>query len=177
MTTNAYNPAPIHVKEKQMIELGSIVFEKATGSKGMVTHMQVEINNNRLYLFQPQGINPETGHPVKKIWVVEERLEGGTRIPEPDLPLNVLGTQVTDIATGFTGTAVSLCLHISGCVHVDVQPSGKLEKTGAAIEFCDFDIRRLKGDAIPVLTKEEIQASQKEKPSPVDVPKISRSFN
>lgn len=160
-----------------MIELGSMVTEKATGVKGMLTHMQVEINNNRLYLFQPQGINPETGHPVKKIWVVEERLEGGIRIPEPDLPLNVLGTEVTDMATGFTGTAVSLCLHISGCVHIDVQPSGTLAKTGAAIEACDFDIRRLKGNAIPVLTKEEIRVSQKEKPSPIDVPKIIRTCN
>lgn len=175
MTTNAYNPAP--KQEKQMIELGSIVFEKATGTKGMLTHMQVEINNARLYLFQPQGINPETGHPVKKLWVVEERFVGGARISEPDLPLNVLGTEVTDIATGFSGTAVSLCLHISGCVHVNVQPSGVLEKTGAAIEECDFDIRRLKGEAIPVLTKEEIKVSQKEKPSPVDVPKIRRTCN
>jgi hypothetical protein len=175
MTTNAPRQAPSQVKT--IIELGSIVTEKATASRGMLTHMQVETNNTRMYLFQPNGLNPETGHPVKKMWVVEERLEGGQRIVEPELPLAVLGTKVTDIATGFTGIAVSIVLHISGCVHVNVQPRGKLDKTGAAIEECDFDIRRLKGEAIPVMTKAEIVADQKVKPSPIDIPKRTFSAN
>ncbi len=149
-----------------MIKLGSPVMDCATQLPGMVTHMQVEMNKSVYYLFQPRGLSPETGEPVKGLWVVGTRLQGGETIPMPALPLEVIGTEVEDRASGFAGVAVSICLHISGCVHVSVQPKGRFEKTGAAVCACDFDIRRLQGAAIKPMTEQEREADQAEKPSP-----------
>lgn len=152
-----------------MKALGSIVTDSATGNVGMVTHMQVEIGGARWYAFQPRGLNPETGSPVDSCWVVAERLVGGEDEPEPPMPLNVLGTMVTDEASGFTGIATGICLHISGCVHVSVQPRGKLAKTGAAPKSESFDIRRLVGPAIKPMTKQERAADQLVRPSPIAI--------
>jgi len=153
-------------RKGNMIKLGSVVTESATGLTGMVTHLQIEMDRQRYVLFQPRGLNPETGKPVNSMWVVESRLSGGQMIPEPDLPVGVLGTDVEDSASGFAGVATSIVLHISGCVHVCVQPKGKLEKTGAAVEAHDFDIRRLTGPAIKVMSDSEREVDQREKPSP-----------
>jgi hypothetical protein len=152
-----------------MIKLGSQVTETATGLPGMVTQMQVEMNQQRYYLFQPRGLNPEDGTPVKRFWCVETRISGGEIIPDVKMPVEVLGTEVEDTASGFAGVATAICLHISGCVHVTVQPKGKLAKTNAAVEAHDFDIRRLKGDAIKPMTETERQADQTAKPSPENI--------
>lgn len=152
-----------------MIALGSIVTDKVTGLTGMVTHLQVDMAGQRHMLFQPRGLNPKTGQPVKRHWLVESRLKGGKQVEEPKLPIEALGTEVEDLASGFKGTAVSLQLHISGCVHLEVQPKGMLKEDGAAVETVDFDIRRLKGKAIPKMTEEQREVEQKAKPSPVDV--------
>jgi len=135
-----------------MIKLGSIAKDTATGLKGMVTVLQVGMDGRHFYLVQPKGLNPETRQPVKRLWVVESRLEGGEHAEIPDLPVEVLGTQVEDVATGFSGMAVNLLLHISGCVHVEIQPPGAL-KSGDAVESCNFDIRQLKGKAIAAQTE------------------------
>lgn len=134
----------------------------------MVTHLQIEMNGQRYLNFQPRGLNPETGLPMKRMWVVETRISGGEIVDEPNLPINVLGTEVEDEASGFKGTATAIQLHISGCVHVSVQPSGKLPKTGETIDACDFDIRRLKGDAIPKMSEPQRDKDQAEKPSPAN---------
>lgn len=152
-----------------MKALGSIVTDTATGNDGMVTHLQIEMGGARFYSFQPRGLNPETGSPVESTWVVPDRLTGGDDEPEPELPLNVLGTLVTDEASGFSGIATGICLHISGCVHVTVQPRGKLTKTGAAPRSESFDIRRLVGDSIKRMTKQQRAADQAARPSPVFV--------
>jgi hypothetical protein len=148
-----------------MIELGSEVEDKATGLKGMVTCLQIEMNKSVYYTFQPKGLNPKTGQPVEGMWLVEERLTGGARIDMPDLPVNVLGTIVEDKASGFKGLAVSLVYHLNGCVHFNIQPQG-LQETGAPIETHNFDIRRLTGEAIKPMTKEVKKADEKERPSP-----------
>src|SRR5438132_538386 len=81
-------------------------------------------------------------------WLVGERVERGVMVEDPYLALDVLGTEVEDEASGFKGKAVASVLHINGCLHIDVQPSGILEETGTRIEPQNFDIRRLKGKAI-----------------------------
>lgn len=160
-----------------MIKLGSQVTEIATGLPGMVTHLQIEMDGQNYVFFQPRGLSPGDGKPIKGMWVVQSRLTGGEIIKEPNIPIEVLGTQVEDTATGFTGIATAICLHISGCVHVDVQPNGRLEKTGAPIEVCNFDIRRLKGDAIKPMTESERTADQTEKPSPAEVERYEPGFH
>ncbi len=149
-----------------MIRLGSEVIDVVTKQRGMVTHLNIDMSGQENFIFQPRGLSPETGQPVKRHWVPENRLEGGERIPKPDLPLSVLGTEVEDCASGFKGTAIGITLHISGCVHIDVQPATIIDKTGAVAEPMDFDIRRLKGKALKKLTDKERDASQKAHPSP-----------
>jgi hypothetical protein len=148
-----------------MIKLGSNVTDAATGIEGMVTHLQIEMDLSEYYQFQPKGLNPKSGQPVDRMWLVEKRLEGGEIVEDVELPTQVLGTIVEDTASGFLGMAVSLVYHINGCVHFNVQAKG-LQDTGAPIETCNFDIRRLKGEAIEPMTVEEQKVDEKKRPSP-----------
>lgn len=151
-----------------MIALGTIVRDTATGLKGMLTHYQIEMCDQRYYSFQPSGLNNKTGQPAKNYWIVEDRIAGGQHGVEPDLPTQVIGTQATDLASGFSGTIISICLHISGCVHALVMPKGVL-KTGEAKDSCDFDLRRLAGPAITKLTEAARRLDEKKRPSPMRV--------
>lgn len=149
-----------------MKQLGIMCTDTVTGLKGMLTHFHVELNGARFYNFQPHGLNPKTGQPQEMLWIVEGRVSGGQDVDEPDLPVNVLGTQVQDKASGFSGTATALTLHINGCVHIIVQPKGRLAETGDTIKQHEFDIRRLVGDAIKALTEDEYQKDIVKRPSP-----------
>lgn len=160
-----------------------MVVDVATGLAGMVTHANWSLNHVVQYAFQPSGLSPEDGQPVKRSWMEIERLDGAAGRPlvyqvltMDDVPLQVLGTQVEDKATGFAGMAISLTLHMSGCVHVIVQPKAVVAKTGAPVESSDFDIRRLKGVAIPELTEEQVDEDRKAKPSPVGDSMPHRNF-
>jgi hypothetical protein len=155
--------------EITFMELGEFVTEKASETRGMLTHFALEPEGGRHYLFQPHGLNPETGLPISSFWITESRIVGGTKITV-DLPTEVLGTQVEDKASGYKGLALDMVYHINGCVHFNVKPKGTIAKTGATIAAQEFDIRRLKGEAIPELSKEEIKKSQEEKPSPMESP-------
>jgi hypothetical protein len=148
-----------------MIELGSYVTDEATGLDGMVVNLQIEMDLSEFYYFQPRGLNPKSLQPTEGMWLVEKRLSGGKRIASPDLPTHVLGTLVEDDASGFKGIAVSMVYHINGCVHFNVQAKG-LQDTGAPIQTCNFDIRRLKGRLILPMTKEEQKKDEVKNPSP-----------
>jgi hypothetical protein len=155
----------------KIIKPGSVVTDKGTGLKGMITHVVMEMGNTILYIFQPPGINPEDGQPVGRLWVVAGRLEGGEMIDLPDfIDLSILGTEATDEASGFSGIITNLTLHISGCVHAAVQPQKKHPKNGGRIDACDFDLRRLTGPKLKKLTESEREKSQRERPSPSDKP-------
>jgi hypothetical protein len=157
-----------------MIKLGSIVTDVATGLKGMLILYQVSMDGSRQYVMQPEGLDRETCQPVKPIWLVPTRISGGEIIPEPDLSTQILGTQVEDEATGFSGTAIDVLLFMSGCLHVTVQPKGKLDKTGASVQPHDFDILRLKGKAIVPMTEPQKEERKKEKPSPMGIERQDR---
>jgi len=152
-------------------DLGKMVTDKASELEGMLTHAQFSEGGEIAYLFQPKGLNPEDGQPVKSMWLIgENRIKGGTKTDLP-IPLELIGTVATDKATGFKGKIIHLTLHISGCLHALIQPRGHVKKTGAMIEPCDFDIRRLSGRKIPKLTASQLKKSQKKKPSPAPVPR------
>lgn len=150
----------------EIIKLGSMVVDRITGMKGMVTKLDFQPDGFMYYVFQPRGLSPDNGLPVDGFWGTPGRFEGGERVAAPEIPLGILGTKVEDMATGFQGKVVSLTLHMSGCLHASVQPAGKCAKTGGAFPAGEFDLRRLKGPAIPVMTDAERAADQREKPSP-----------
>lgn len=155
----------------RIYKLGSITTDPASGIKGMLTHVLFETAVRPMYyLFQPEGLSPEDGQPVRAHWLISEKITANTPTADIDLPLEVIGTQARDLASGFAGTVVSLTLHISGCVHVAIQPKGALKKTGAKADSCEFDIRRCAGPAIPVLTAGYVERDRKARPSPSHTP-------
>jgi hypothetical protein len=132
----------------------------------MLVHLQLEMDLSLHYHFQPKGLNPETGQPVRAMWIKESRIKGG-KVVNVDFPTEMLGSIVTDKASGFKGTVTALILHISGCMHALIQPKTVVKKTKAPVEAMDIDIRRLSGVKVPKLTVAEKKKSIKKKPSPV----------
>jgi hypothetical protein len=150
-----------------MYRLYAPMIEKTSGLKGILTHYYIDLDGSRKYRFQPYGLNSEDGSPNKGTWITSAAVDCKEMVPEPDnLPFSVLGTEVTDIGSGFTGKVTTIVLHESGCVHACVQPYGKHPKTGGMMDAEDFDIRRLEGPAIKKMSADERAADQKEKPSP-----------
>ena len=150
-----------------MLKLGTYVVDRTTKQNGMLTHMQMEQNGNVYYSFQPRGLNPKTGEPLDIRWLVDTNIEGSEYMPTPDIQLEVLGSIATDMASGYTGHAVCLRLHLNGCVHVTLQSCEILSETGTVPLAVDFDIRRLSGEKIKSLTVEELDESKLETPSPI----------
>lgn len=149
----------------QTYKLGTMLKDKLTGVKGMLTHLIVNHDEVPVYIFQPLGLNPETLQPVDKIMMEHNRVVGG-EILEIDVPLQLLGTKAKDIASGFKGKISGLIYHINGCLHIEIKPKGILERTGATIAAHEFDIRRCEGKMIETLSQEKIDESIIENPSP-----------
>lgn len=150
----------------KILKLGQIVTDGVTQTQGMLTHLCVNMEKHCSYIFQPKGLNPETLQPVEIILIEASRVVGGEEI-DVDLPVEVLGSEAEDLASGFKGTIIELIYHINGCIHVDIKPVGILPKTGATIASANFDIRRLKGPKIKPLTDKKLKKSIIKKPSPV----------
>lgn len=152
-----------------MLKLGTIVKDKVSDVKGMLTHYIIDMSKNENYIFQPKGLNPQDGQPLKSTWLDGARIVDGEQA-DVQLPLEILGTEAKDKASGYKGTIIALTLHINGCVHASLKAKGK-NPDGSTIDAVDIDIRRLKGDAIKQLTPKELKESEKTKPSPVTIPK------
>ena len=157
----------------QILELGTIITDKVTSLKGMLTILAVDMDKNIMYLFQPAGLDKKTQEPLDAFWVTELRIVGSKKI-SVELPLEVLNTQVEDKATGYNGTAIQIFYYLNGCVHFEVKPKGVIKESGASIKAREFDIRRLKGKMIKELTKKEMVESKKDKPSPEFRPSLSQ---
>lgn len=158
------------MKTVKLFRLRSKVTDSGTNTHGMLTHSIHTGDGSLRYAFQPHGLDEETKEPLKRIILDPTRIKGDN-IPteEVELPMEVLGTMVTDTASGFSGMAIQLCRHTHGCVHVLVQ-SQERTKSGGSVDPCDFNYIQLEGDAIPKMTEEEIKAEQVKKPSPSDLP-------
>lgn len=159
--------------KKKLLPLCTKHTDRATKLKGMLTHWIMRLDGNVEYIFQPAGLT-EDGQPQKKMFLCAARLDVSSDISSSDyeeveIPFEILGTQVTDKASGFTGMAIEFIRHTNGCFHVMVQPSG-LTKDGKPIASVDFDLRLLEGDKVPRLTREERQESERKRPSPNGLP-------
>ncbi|MCX6790110.1 MAG: hypothetical protein NTV60_01120 [Candidatus Kaiserbacteria bacterium] len=158
------------MKRVQVLKLGTTCEDRATGLKGTLTHWIIQMSGVIDYVFQPKGLD-ENGQPFKKLYLCLDRLsvkEGDFEMV--DVPFEILGTQVTDKASGFNGMAIAFIRHINGCFHVDIQPKGTVPKTGAPISSHDFDLRSCTGKKIIELSKPALEKSRVEKPSPSDMP-------
>lgn len=141
--------------------------DTVTGLSGAITHIQFDMDGHVKYMFQPRGLNMETGLPVESMFMDEARFEIQTGKVDIEIPDGVLGTDVTDIASGYSGVAVDFIMHPNGCFHVNVKSRGLLPKSGVTIKAQNFDIRMLRGDALgEPMTEPELKASEKKNPSP-----------
>jgi hypothetical protein len=122
------------------------------------------------YLFQPKGLDEECA-PLAKLYLCAERLEVSDSDYETiQVPFEILGSQVTDKPSGFTGMAIYFLRHPNGCFHVGIQPKGMIPKKRKPIKEREFDLRSCVGKMIPVLTPEQKKESQQREPSPSEVP-------
>jgi len=158
------------MKNIRVLKLGTECRDNATNLTGTLTHWLMDMSGRIEYLFQPKGLNEE-GQPLKRLALCTERLSVKEEDFEAvDVPFEILGTQVTNKASGFTGMAVQFIRHINGCFHVEIQPKGTLLKKGTPIQSNEFDLRECVGDKIPTLTKKARKESITQEPSPSGVP-------
>jgi len=153
---------------KNLIKLRANVTDRATGMTGSITHWTMNMSQQVKYLFQPNGLDPETGQPLKKIYLEDARLEVR---PEDyafvEIPFEILGSKVKDTASGFKGMAIEFMMHTNGCFHVVIQPKGLIKKTNLPAQPHDFDLRSCTGKKIQTLTEEERAEDVRQRPSPV----------
>ncbi len=154
------------MKKIKVIKLRTTCVDKATELEGTLTHWMYNIGGSVDYLFQPKKLDEE-GQPVKKLYLETERLNVKPEdFEEVEVPVEILGTQVTDNASGFTGMAISFIRHVNGCFHVFIQPKGLNKKNNAPILRNDFDLRGCSGEMISKLSEAELKKSEAEAPSP-----------
>lgn len=155
--------------ETKVLKLGTSCADRATGLTGTLTHWILGMDARVYYVFQPKGLT-EDGQPMKKIYVCAERLAVKLGDYENrEVPLNILGSQVKNAASGFEGMAITFILHNTGCFHVEVQPKGTLPK-GGPIASHEFALTELSGKEIPVQTKQQRAANIADRPSPSGLP-------
>jgi hypothetical protein len=154
------------------IRIHTVCTDKATELQGTITHWKINGSNQVNYLFQAEGLNPENGHPLDAIYLDEARLilPEGDHYEETNVPMEILGTEVTHTASGFKGSATSFVMHPHGCFHVHIQPKGRLKKTNGPTEQCHFALIACSGEKIPKLTPEEKKVQTRDHPSPSDIP-------
>jgi len=150
----------------KVIKLGTRCKDKATELMGTLTHWMYNMDGHVDYLFQPKGLDTE-GQPVDKLFLEADRLRVTEKdFEEIEVPVEILGTQVTDKASGFTGMAVAFIRHINGCFHVFIQPKGLLSKNNSPVKRCEFDLRGCEGKKIKELSEAAKKKSQEKNPSP-----------
>lgn len=150
----------------RVLKLGLVCEDKAIGLQGTLTHWIVNMGGGVRYLFQPKGLDEE-GQPVQRLCLEEERMKIKPEDFEMvEVPFDILGTEVTDKASGFKGMAVEFVRHINGCFHVIVQPKGMHPVKKVPIKPYDFDLRQCTGPKIVELDKAALAKSKKDHPSP-----------
>ena len=158
------------MKTINVIKLGTCCVDKATKLTGTLTHWFYQLDGHIEYIFQPRGLDKE-GLPVDVIYLIPERLENITMndYEKVEVPDNILGTHVTEKASGYNGMAISFIRHINGCFHVVIQPEGLNPQNNGPIKRCDFDLRSCEGEKITALSEEKLKESKEKTPSPMKI--------
>ena len=154
------------MKKIRTIILSTVCKDRATELQGTVTHWVCDMGLRIDYIFQPKGLNEE-GQPLPFISLEAERLDvNDDMFEEVDVPVEILGSQITDNASGFAGMTVGFVRHVNGCFHGVIQPKGILAKTKMPVKKGEFDLRQCSGKMIAKMSKKDLAKSKEEKPSP-----------
>jgi len=155
------------MEKMRLLKLGTVCLDKATNLKGTLTHWIMGMDKRVTYVFQPRGLD-ENGLPIKRLTLEIERLVVRPEDFETvEVPFEILGSIVTNKASGFTGMGVEFVRHINGCFHVVIQPQGLSPKTKGPINKCEFDLRGCEGKMIRKLSEAEKKKSEQKTPSPM----------
>lgn len=154
------------MKVIRVLKLGTECKDRATGLIGTVTHWMYDMGGGIEYLFQPRGLD-KMGQPLKRIYVCSARLSvKDSDYENVPVPVEILGSVVTDKASGFTGMAVHFIRHINGCFHVLIQPEGTLAGENTPIMAVEFDLRGCSGPMIKEMSETQKTESKEKTPSP-----------
>lgn len=160
--------------KKNIIKLGTTGIDSATGLTGMLTHCVFHMGEDIHYLFQPNGINPANGRPIRRITIEGYRFSPAIQ-QEIEVPREILGSMATDDASGASGIVTALVMHINGCIHACIQPPGKLD-THEPFPEIDADLRQCSGEKIPVMDEKQKDESKLTRPSPMEHESFRRNF-
>ncbi|MBP6886281.1 MAG: hypothetical protein KBC02_03525 [Candidatus Pacebacteria bacterium] len=150
----------------EVLKLGTLCQDIATELTGTLTHWVINLEMAVFYIFQPCGLN-ERGLPIAPVLLERARLKvKKADLEEVEVPFEILGSIVTDTASGYTGMATDFIRHRNGCFHVSIQPAGVIESTNTPIEKLDFDLRQCKGKRIIKQSPEVLKRSIESNPSP-----------
>jgi len=153
-------------KKFRVIKMRTECVDSATGLTGTVTHWLINMEEKIDYLWRPKGLDGE-GQPLNAIAACAKRLKvADNDFEEVDIPFEILGTEVTDTISEFTGIAIGFLRHVNGCLHVYIQPQGELPGKKGPIERADFDLRGCTGPMITQLSEPELKESEQKNPSP-----------
>jgi hypothetical protein len=101
-----------------------------------------------------------------KVQTQERLIVSPEKFEEVEIPFEILGTTVTNKASGFSGMAVEFIRHINGCFHISIQPEGVLKATNTPICKAEFDLRECSGKMIAKMDEEQLKKSKVKNPSP-----------
>lgn len=155
---------------KKIIELGQTVSDLFTHLDGTLTHWNFYSNGNEFYLFVPVGLS-ETGETFEGFWITPDRIAETCSQPaklkyDKVSFADTLGKEITHMPSGMHGPAESVELHVNGCLHYYIISKRPKESNGKLTYRRDFDIRDLRGEAIPCEDDKAKKESKKKNPSP-----------
>ena len=151
-------------------KLGSEITDLGTQVQGTITHFELNTDGHQYYLFQPKGSNPETGGPINRMYITKSRIKDRENVPTEEREIHVdesvLMSQVTDLASGITGTCTGVMVHQDGCVHLVIQPPGLIKTTNCPKLPLDASILRCKGEKVPSFSEAAAAEVKTRTPSP-----------
>lgn len=149
------------------LKVRTLCKDTATGAKGMITHVVILLDHSIHYVFGPAGLN-EDGVPLDMKLLTAAQLSSKD-YDDIEVPVEILGSTLTDDASGYTGTAIELWMHPNGCFHVMIQSKGRA-KDGEMVKPKDFDIRQCSGAKLTKVSEAVKERSRKVSPSPAPMP-------
>lgn len=153
------------MKRIELFELNQECKDKDTGNKITLTHAIIGEQGVVYYRAQPKGEDPKAKGPVDSYILFPDRIKDAKSKDHINLPVEILHTEVQDVASGVKGMATQFVLHMGNCLHVVMIPKGKTD-TGATPTGFEVDIRRVKSPLLKPMTREEVRSSQAKTPSP-----------
>jgi hypothetical protein len=148
------------VKDKTAAQPGDEAKDVVTGFRGIIVARTMWLHGCDRLNIAPTKLSAE-GLPIKENLFDEDRVE---IIKKAKVPFNAptderllalpIGAEAKDKITGFKGIIAGIAVHLSGDIHVALEPE-KLDKDGSPVEiqfFNDTRVEVIKPKPVPKTT-------------------------